>query len=798
MSRARHSMPGSRDSTTRAQAQRAELGTPRRDFQQEALVPQGAGHPLQPALRSRMESRFDADFGNVRIRDDAAAAAAANRQLARAFTFGHDIFFNEGRYRPDTPEGQRLIAHELAHVVQQTASPGGARASATHEAHADAAARAALGAAPMPAAPAAALGVQCEPLTQAEIDRLDAAQVRSRIAQNEDEAANTESSSPSFQALADERDQLMARGKLLADAPQLAGAPVVNEDRISTQPAGKDLSAIPAKSETGRPTDPEQARAYAVSGIVSYGGAETPFTDGTGPSGNLKAGPYLVAPAAIICENGEYATLYYVAYHRTRQRCEWIIGPAELAQFRSGVDAYEASAATGSQEKPEDPVNIPMHPDMVKDEAVKGEHAYYMMDSVPATSKKSDSVAQVGPYDIVSHSVNTASGQSVTLYYTARDRETGLNHWVIGSDALDNFKANIDAHHNAAAYVYANGPPHEYEAESAKWTWGAVDALLYDGKWSDAFGHLGKSWSAAKDDPKWQLQVILSSVPVERAIAPALSWGARRLAPATLAIGMGISEAVPAVTMRNTGSTMVQLIGPTTGAEVRQVASQELAPVAVSQAVREASPVLAPAVTKAATPFVQSIAPVLEVATLAAKPAVAAEISNVSNADVDSTLDDAFAEHAPTTSPSPKQALPHATRTQEATDTRADFGPVRPGYAQALRVAVFGQVHHAIEVQVLSRYPGVYTPGEINDFANMRGIPPELGRRTQLHNSKIREILDRHYRGLNAEIARRGLQPGTSEYNQLVRQYLDSARQEVDWALGQFFSEQRAGLPTVY
>jgi hypothetical protein len=85
----------------------------------------GYGSPLSgPALRF-MESRFDADFSDVRIHADSDAHALNHDLHAYAFTTGRDIFFAEGQYRPGTGEGNRLLAHELTHVLQQ--SGGAAR-----------------------------------------------------------------------------------------------------------------------------------------------------------------------------------------------------------------------------------------------------------------------------------------------------------------------------------------------------------------------------------------------------------------------------------------------------------------------------------------------------------------------------------------------------------------------------------------------------------------------------------------------------------------------------------------------
>ncbi len=77
------------------------------------------GDALPAAERAFFEPRLGADLSRVRVHDDA-SADGLNRQLgARAFTVGHDLFFARGEFRPGTPAGRHLIAHELAHVMQQ-------------------------------------------------------------------------------------------------------------------------------------------------------------------------------------------------------------------------------------------------------------------------------------------------------------------------------------------------------------------------------------------------------------------------------------------------------------------------------------------------------------------------------------------------------------------------------------------------------------------------------------------------------------------------------------------------------
>ncbi len=82
----------------------------------------GSGQPLAPAIRQAMEPRFGFNFKEVRIHADERAAESARQVNAVAFTIGRDILFDRGGYAPDTPGGQRLLAHELAHVTQASGS----------------------------------------------------------------------------------------------------------------------------------------------------------------------------------------------------------------------------------------------------------------------------------------------------------------------------------------------------------------------------------------------------------------------------------------------------------------------------------------------------------------------------------------------------------------------------------------------------------------------------------------------------------------------------------------------------
>jgi len=81
------------------------------------------GQPLDRATRAALEPRFDASFGGVRVHVGPDAARSAATLGARAYTSGQHIVFGASAYQPGTTDGQRLIAHELAHTIQQSRGP---------------------------------------------------------------------------------------------------------------------------------------------------------------------------------------------------------------------------------------------------------------------------------------------------------------------------------------------------------------------------------------------------------------------------------------------------------------------------------------------------------------------------------------------------------------------------------------------------------------------------------------------------------------------------------------------------
>ncbi len=83
---------------------------------------QGQGSALPTSTRNQMEQTLGANFGNVRLHTDSQAATLSRQLNAHAFTYGQDVYFNTGKYNTQSTEGNKLLAHELTHVVQQNGS----------------------------------------------------------------------------------------------------------------------------------------------------------------------------------------------------------------------------------------------------------------------------------------------------------------------------------------------------------------------------------------------------------------------------------------------------------------------------------------------------------------------------------------------------------------------------------------------------------------------------------------------------------------------------------------------------
>ncbi|PSR57138.1 hypothetical protein AHMF7605_01690 [Adhaeribacter arboris] len=104
--------------------QRSGRGSPpgAAPFEQTLAASKGEGTAMPDSTRQFMENRFQADFSGVRIHTGSTAESLSSSIQAQAFAHGNDIYFNKGKFSPDSTAGRTLLAHELTHTIQQGAS----------------------------------------------------------------------------------------------------------------------------------------------------------------------------------------------------------------------------------------------------------------------------------------------------------------------------------------------------------------------------------------------------------------------------------------------------------------------------------------------------------------------------------------------------------------------------------------------------------------------------------------------------------------------------------------------------
>lgn len=137
------------------------------------------------------------------------------------------------------------------------------------------------------------------------------------------------------------------------------------------------------------------------------------------------------------------------------------------------------------------------------------------------------------------------------------------------------------------------------------------------------------------------------------------------------------------------------------------------------------------------------------------------------------------ANQAPARKPAWLERTAHRFETR-AERARRSYKVRRDKWAKDLGLAEGGDVHHAIELDVLDLFPGAFTEDELNVFENMRGIAPSDV--SELHRSTIRRAWNYHYAELKGIV--KGLEEGSPEYIERVRSYIFKARDTIDEATG--------------
>ena len=203
----------------------------------------GGGQPLPDQVRDSMEAVVGTDLSQVRLHTDARADQLTYLLQARAFTTGPEIFLRRGEYRPGSPAGQRLLAHELTHVAQQT---GGTL-------NADGVSR-------LPLAAAGAGVIQRMKIGDRDTDvpeHLD--NLKMKILEME--------TLSEVSAMRSNISEQLGRNEPDRNVGQLLRALNTRERRLTskqpTSPVGQDLGGLPAPPETKQPSPPPPIREQA-------------------------------------------------------------------------------------------------------------------------------------------------------------------------------------------------------------------------------------------------------------------------------------------------------------------------------------------------------------------------------------------------------------------------------------------------------------------------------------------------------------------------------------------------------
>ncbi|HNW98475.1 MAG TPA: DUF4157 domain-containing protein [Bacteroidales bacterium] len=106
--------------TRQSQVKEKNITSINSSLENQIIHSNSSGNPLPENTRTFMESKFGADFSNVKIHTDSNAVQLSNMLNAQAFTHGNNIYFNSGKFNPGNTSGNHLLAHELTHVLQQS------------------------------------------------------------------------------------------------------------------------------------------------------------------------------------------------------------------------------------------------------------------------------------------------------------------------------------------------------------------------------------------------------------------------------------------------------------------------------------------------------------------------------------------------------------------------------------------------------------------------------------------------------------------------------------------------------
>ncbi len=813
------------------------------------------GEQMDPGTRSFMESRFGHDFGRVRVHTDAEAAESAQAINARAYTVGSDLVFAPRNYSPDTGEGRWVLAHELAHVIQQ--ERGGAPPRFNPDNPLEQAAEEASATVMQGENPVRVRGASATGLARLPAD----ADIPVSLPQDQDVTKLTAEQRQNLIQTIDKRLQYLDRAKKAA----------VPQSEISIP----GLAVESPEAERARLLDWRKKLEAGSGTLVAFGIARS-----TAVPQQTTQTPAATAPAAdtkVTAQRGSHTTPAV----KSRLDMESKEMEAAVRNYYGGEQSKSGSAGTRSipqaHASPPPYLAPKAQPHTLEDTIAaankdphqqKGGESTKRLETLPSSPKEMEA-AKATFFGGKPREVTLPDGRKVMIPPRPSSEITEdikFGDSTIASANVQGVRADVVRTLNSELKDIEEGPGLNREvitnlrkAHEAIRN-GDLEAAVELTKLARSARRLGV---AAMSDSDRLVEAV------KRAIRKFPGQTGERfkelLTPEAIA-GMVaftgvyiVSQLTPAgwvadVIAAGLLLATLYMLGEEAVAIIQNLA--DFASIATSAKtesdIDEAADHLAIALTKIEVDVILAI--LLHKAGKAAKPYVKPSPYSGAVADmvtrdgkpvrvpVDSVPESGAADVVEPTRlpdagdiksrrprgfetgratpgrnvkpgtlegleknrPAPGPRTKPVTRAQqlEAIDplrrtqaqiARQEFDTkFRSVWAEKLRVGKGGVVDHARELQVLDRYPGVYTQDELNAFKNMRGIPAEYN--DSLHLGALREERTQLYEGLDKLIEERGLVPGTPEYNSTVRNAIEKSVLVLDDRYGHFFTDYGVSL----
>jgi hypothetical protein len=377
-----------------------------------ATLPQSSGFGLSGEDLERFEQVFDHDFGHVKIHTDGVAAEAARALNAYAFALGGDLYFGSGNFAPGTQKGDRLLAHELTHVVQHDENRLPAPSSGDEQVSS-------------PSDPTEREAYANEKVIMGRLDRLDRVGPTDRLAEALPAAVEHRWS----QQLGEAGGGGATEKGGLRDAANALGASAFLAEPIA---AVSEAAVVQQRSNTSSAVEAADVRQEAKRGMETSGG-KLPFWERIQAafgrhdvSGIQSHTGGVAAEASRAIGARAYASGEDVVFGATPDLHTAAHEAAHVIQQRGGVSLTEGVGQVGD--------TYEQHADAVADAVVSGQSAEALLDRVAspdASAASHDAVQQVRDRALTDRTLEWASRM-----YNGEDKDsahraiTGWHGWI--------------------------------------------------------------------------------------------------------------------------------------------------------------------------------------------------------------------------------------------------------------------------------------------------------------------------------------------------------------------------------